>query len=77
MIESGVCAELSDAEVGLRPRYEIAREFPHYIGISHSSKLGGAGDFARAAYETLSTINFVVRIQAWLYASEPRREGEC
>ena len=65
VIESGVGAGLSDAEFGLRLRYEIAREFAPSIGVSHSSKFGRTADFARAAGEDPSTTSFVVGIRAW------------
>ena len=63
--ESGIGAGVSDAEIDLRLRYEIAREFAPYIGISHSSKLGRTADFARAAGEDPSTTSFVLGIRAW------------
>jgi copper resistance protein B len=63
--ESGVGAGLSDAEFDLRLRYEIAREFAPYIGISYSSKFGRTADFARAAVEDTSATSFVVGIRAW------------
>lgn len=63
--ESGMGAGLSDAEFDLRLRYEIAREFAPYIGISHSAKIGRTADFARASGEKPSTTSLVVGIRAW------------
>ncbi|HXA38756.1 MAG TPA: copper resistance protein B [Phenylobacterium sp.] len=39
---------LSNAELGLRLRYEITREFAPYIGVSWDRKLGRTADYARA-----------------------------
>ncbi len=63
--ESGVGTGLSDAELDLRLRYEIAREFAPYIGISYSAKVGRTADFARAAGEDPSTTSLVLGVRAW------------
>lgn len=63
--ESGVGSGLSDAEFDLRLRYEIAREFAPYIGISHSTKIGRTADFARAAGEDASSTSLVLGVRAW------------
>lgn len=65
VVESGMGAGISDAELDLRLRYEIAREFAPYVGISHSAKFGRTADFARAAGDDSSTTSFVVGIRAW------------
>ena len=41
-------AGLSNAELGLRLRYEIRREFAPYIGVSWERKVGRTADYARA-----------------------------
>src|SRR3546814_6564109 len=38
--ESRIGAGLSDAELGLRLRYEITRKFAPYIGVSYEAKTG-------------------------------------
>ncbi len=63
--ESGIGSGLSDAELDLRLRYEIAREFAPYIGISHSAKIGRTADFARLAGEDPSTTSVVIGVRAW------------
>ena len=63
--ENGIGAGLSDIELGLRLRYEIAREFAPYIGVSWDRKLGDTADFARAAGEDPSSTSIVVGIRAW------------
>ncbi|HEY9093041.1 copper resistance protein B [Parasphingorhabdus sp.] len=63
--ELGVGAGLDSLEVGLRLRYEFAREFAPYIGIEQEWKLGGSRDFARAAGEDPSVTNYVVGIRFW------------
>lgn len=63
--ENGIGAGLSDAELGLRLRYEIAREFAPYIGISHDRKFGDTARFARALGEERSSTSFVTGIRFW------------
>jgi copper resistance protein B len=63
--ELGVGAGLDSLEVGLRLRYEFAREFAPYIGIEQEWKLGGSRDFAIAAGEDPSVTNYVVGIRFW------------
>jgi len=61
----GVGSGLSDAEVGLRLRYEIQREFAPYIGVSWERKFGDTADYARADGERAETTSFVVGLRAW------------
>jgi copper resistance protein B len=56
---------LSDAELGLRLRYEISRQFAPYIGVSFDGKTGGTAAFARAAGQDVHTTSFVVGIRTW------------
>lgn len=56
---------LSNAELGLRLRYEIRREFAPYIGISYERKFGGTADYARAAGDGADSTSFVVGVRAW------------
>jgi copper resistance protein B len=63
--EIGVGAGLTDIEIGLRLRYEIAREFAPYIGVEWSAKLGKTAQFARDAGERASGVNYVAGIRFW------------
>ena len=63
--ENGIGAGLSDIELGLRLRFEIAREFAPYVGVSWDRKLGDTADFARAAGEDPSSTSVVIGIRAW------------
>jgi copper resistance protein B len=63
--EIGVGAGLTDIEIGLRLRYEIAREFAPYIGVEWSAKLGKTAQFARDAGEPASGVNYVAGIRFW------------
>jgi copper resistance protein B len=56
---------LSDAELGLRLRYEIKREFAPYIGVSYERRTGKTADYARAAGEDPEATTFVVGVRAW------------
>jgi copper resistance protein B len=62
---TGTGAGLSDAEVGLRLRYEIRREFAPYIGVSWERKVGHAADFAHDDGEEAGSLSFVTGIRFW------------
>ena len=63
--DTGIGAGLSDAELGLRLRYEIKREFAPYIGVSYDAKLGKSAQFARAAAERVSSVSLVIGLRTW------------
>ena len=63
--ELGVGAGLDSVELGLRLRYEFAREFAPYIGVEQESKVGQSADYARAAGEDPSVTNYVLGIRFW------------
>jgi copper resistance protein B len=56
---------LSNAELGLRLRYEIKREFAPYIGVSWDRKVGKTADYARARGEDIGGATIVAGIRAW------------
>ena len=58
-------AGLSEAELGLRLRYEIRREFAPYVGVSFDRRLGRTADYARAAGEGVSAVSFVAGVRGW------------
>ena len=58
-------AGLSNAELGLRLRYEIRREFAPYIGVSYERSLGRTADYAREAGERVGGASFVAGVRAW------------
>jgi copper resistance protein B len=62
---TGVGSGLSDAEIGLRLRYEIRREFAPYVGVSWQRKFGDTADFARTNGERTESTSFVVGLRAW------------
>ncbi len=61
----GIGSGLSSAEVGLRLRYEIRREFAPYIGVSWRQAVGGTADFARAAGARSAGTSFVAGLRLW------------
>ncbi len=63
--EIGVGAGLTDIELGLRLRYEIAREFAPYIGVEWAGKVGETARFARDAGDRTSGTSFVAGIRFW------------
>jgi len=56
---------LSDAELGLRLRYEIRREFAPYVGVSYERRFGRSADYARSAGEDARATSFVMGLRAW------------
>ena len=62
---NGIGSGLSDAELGLRLRYEIKREFAPYVGISWERKVGDSARFARAAGDRVEATSLVLGIRAW------------
>ena len=65
--ELGIGRGLNDAELGLRIRYEIRREFAPYVGIVWTSKFGESAEFTRAERVGTSTRNlaFVLGVRFW------------
>lgn len=61
----GVGSGLSTAELGLRLRYEIVREFAPYIGVSWTRLVGKTEDFARDEGENVSSVSFVAGVRLW------------
>ncbi|WP_413246965.1 copper resistance protein B [Sphingomonas sp. 1P06PA] len=58
-------AGLSTAELGLRLRYEFAREFAPYVGISHDRSVGQTARYARAEGDDPVTTSLVLGIRFW------------
>jgi len=56
---------LSNAELGLRLRYEIRREFAPYVGVSWDRKVGDTARFARAAGEDATARSIVAGARVW------------
>ena len=61
----GIGTGLSDAELGIRLRYEIAREFAPYVGLSYDAKTGRTADLARAARRDVTTTSVVAGVRFW------------
>ena len=63
--ESGTGAGLSDAQAGLRLRYEILREFAPYVGVNWNKKWGATADFASAQTQDIATTEWVLGLRLW------------
>lgn len=61
----GVGAGLSDAEIGLRLRYDIAREFAPYVGVEYERAFGKTRDFPRDEGEKAGGWSFLAGIKIW------------
>lgn len=62
--ELGLGAGVTDYELGLRLRYEIAREFAPYIGVSWQQTVGETANLLPEEKEE-STLSFVAGVRAW------------
>lgn len=63
--EIGVGSGLSNAEAGLRLRYELSREFAPYLGVSWNSAFGGTADFIRAEGSDTDQLSWVAGVRFW------------
>lgn len=63
--ERAIGAGLSDAELGLRLRYEIRREIAPYVGVEWSTTFGDTADMARAAGADDGEASVVAGIRLW------------
>lgn len=61
----GIGSGLSDAELGLRLRYEIYRQFAPYIGVVWKRLYGNTADYAREAGERDSDTEYVAGVRLW------------
>lgn len=61
----GISAGFTEAEVGLRLRYEIRREFAPYIGLTYRRRLGDTADLARASGAKPAATQVVVGVRTW------------
>ncbi|MBP7817119.1 MAG: copper resistance protein B [Phenylobacterium sp.] len=62
---AGTGSGLSNAELGLRLRYEIRREFAPYIGVSWERKVGRTADYARALGDTVEDKSVVFGVRSF------------
>jgi copper resistance protein B len=64
--EFGVERGISDAEVGLRLRYEIRREYAPYIGVSYRQSFGATRERVRREGGNPNEVQFVFGVRTWL-----------
>lgn len=62
---NGIGSGLSDAELALRLRYEIRREFAPYVGVLWSRKFGETADLARHHGDDTEEVQFVAGLRVW------------
>jgi copper resistance protein B len=63
--ESSIGSGFSSAELGLRLRYDVRREFAPYVGVNFEWLLGQTAEFARAAGADDEEASFVMGLRAW------------
>ncbi|TAM64237.1 MAG: copper resistance protein B [Rhodanobacter sp.] len=57
---------LADAQMGLRLRYEIRRQFAPYIGVVWTRRFGATADFARIDCQPIFDRQLVAGVRIWL-----------
>lgn len=65
VVALGIGSGLSTAEVGLRLRYEIKREFAPYVGVNWKRAVGDTADFARLAGDDPGAVSLVAGVRLW------------
>lgn len=63
--EIGVGAGLSDAELGLRLRYDIRREFAPYVGVQYRRAFGRTRDYLRDEGEDAGNWSLLTGVRMW------------
>lgn len=61
----GIGSGLSEAQTGLRLRYEFTRQFAPYIGVERVSTFGQTADLARAEGEKTGETRWVAGVRFW------------
>ena len=56
---------LTDAELGVRVRYEFRRDAAPYVGLSWFRRTGGSAGLARAAGESDRAVGLVAGVRVW------------
>ena len=63
--ENRIGSGLSNAELGLRLRYEIRREFAPYVGVSWDRRFGDTARYARADGDRATSKSIVAGVRVW------------
>jgi copper resistance protein B len=63
--ELGIGSGLSDIELGLRLRYEFAREFAPYVGVNWERKLGDTARYAQRVGDDPAATRLVMGLRFW------------
>lgn len=63
--QRGIGSGLSDAELGLRLRYEITRRFAPYVGVAWEQRFGRSEDLIRAQDERAGAVRFMAGLRLW------------
>ncbi|WEN15768.1 copper resistance protein B [Rhodanobacter sp. AS-Z3] len=56
---------VSDAQLGLRLRYEIRRQFAPYVGVVWTRRFGATADFARDDHHAIFDRQWVAGVRIW------------
>jgi copper resistance protein B len=62
---NGIGSGLSEAELGLRLRYEIRREFAPYLGVVWSQRFAETADLAREHGDRTDELQWVAGLRIW------------
>ncbi|HEX7129632.1 MAG TPA: copper resistance protein B [Rhodanobacteraceae bacterium] len=63
--QRGIGPGLADADLGLRLRYEVTRQFAPYVGVAWLQHYGRTADLARARGEHAGSVQLVAGLRLW------------
>jgi len=61
----GVGSGLSDAEIGLRLRYDVRREFAPYVGVQYARAFGKTRRYLRDEGEEAGGVSLLLGVRTW------------
>ena len=63
--ERGLGSGVTAAEIGIRLRYEVTRQFAPYVGVVYERAYGETADFRRSDGEDVDDTRVVAGVRAW------------
>ena len=63
--ELGVGSGFSQAEIGLRLRYEVVPEFAPYVGVQYDRQFGDTASYSRGRGDDVGGWSFLVGLRTW------------
>lgn len=61
----GIGAGLSDIDIGLRLRYDVARKLSPYVGVAYQRRFGGTESLTREQGGRVNDVRFLLGLRTW------------